>query len=199
MFFISGKNKMLIKEYSESQQSCKNCKTFNIEIEVFSEYFHLYLIPFFPTGTKTVKIHCGNCQDVIEDQSLREHYEKITKNPFYIYSGPILVVILISLIVNLNLSTQDEKARYAADPKVGDVYMIRNETFNSSFYTFFKIVKINDDTISAYQSNAEYEKFTSNPAPGDYYNKERKLLLLRSDLKTMLNMNKITSINREDE
>jgi hypothetical protein len=199
MFFIHGKKNAKIKTYTDSHQSCENCKAFDLEIKVYKEYYHLYLIPFFPGGDKSVRINCKNCNQLIHDEALKRHYENITKVPFYLFSGPILLLILISSMVYLNLNTQKQKAEFLENPKVGDVYRIRKDTYNNAYYSFFKIIKISGDTVFAYPNTIVYEKFTVGPKQGDDYDTEHELLFLTSDLKKMLERREINSIQREDE
>lgn len=103
MFFAAGKDTARIKKYTEYQQPCSNCRAFELEVKVFQGYFHLYYIPCLPLKGKRVEISCTNCRETIQLQSLKDHYLGITKTPFWLFSGPIVIilcVILFSILIN---------------------------------------------------------------------------------------------------
>lgn len=56
MFLIYGKRKLRIKKYTDHRNACNVCKSFDLEIKIFKEYFHIFFVPFFPTGTKSSSV-----------------------------------------------------------------------------------------------------------------------------------------------
>ena len=197
MFVIYGRRTARIKKYTDSQQACNNCKAFDLDVKVYRDYYHLFFIPFFPVGDKIVKIHCNSCGQPMRLDTMRNHYESISRTPFYLYAGPILVAGLILILVNANLNTQKEKAKFVENPKVGDVYRIRKDTNNSTTYYFLRVVNIIGDTVSVYHNNLEYSGFISKLNADDYFVKDEELFFLKSDLKQMLDKMEINSVDRD--
>ena len=197
MFVIYGRRTARIKKYTDSQQACNNCKAFGLDVKVYRDYYHLFFIPFFPVGDKIVKIHCNSCGQPMRLDTMRNHYESISRTPFYLYAGPILVAGLILILVNANLNTQKEKAKFVENPKVGDVYRIRKDTNNSTTYYFLRVVNIIGDTVSVYHNNLEYSGFISKLNADDYFVKDEELFFLKSDLKQMLDKMEINSVDRD--
>lgn len=197
MFLIYGKRTARIKKYSGDHENCRNCKSFDLDIRVYKDYFHIFFLPIFAFGSKTVKIRCNNCGERLWVNEIQKHYEDITKTPFYLYAGIILFSGLILLFVNVNLNTQKEKAKFVGNPKVGDVYTIRKETNNTSTYYFLRLSKISGDTVFAFHNNLEYNGFISKLNDDDFFVKDDELFFLKKELKQMLDKNEINSVERE--
>ena len=105
MFLIYGRKRTRIKRYTDNKSPCKECKSFDLSIKVYQEYFHLFFIPFFPTGIKTAAMHCNSCGQPFRMDSLEKEYVNNTRNPIYLYSGLMVVAALILLLVNENIKT----------------------------------------------------------------------------------------------
>ncbi len=196
MFVIYGRRTARIKKYTDNQQACQSCKTFDLDIKVYRDYYHLFFIPVFPVGDKTVKIRCNNCGEPIRLETIQKHYESISKTPFYLFTFPILFACLIIILVNANLNTQKEKALFVDNPKVGDVYRIRKDENNKTTYYFLRLVRISGDTIVAYHNNLEYSGFISKLNDDDFFVKDEELYFLKPELKQMLDKMEINSVDR---
>ena len=196
MFVIYGRRTARIKKYTDNQQSCKSCKSFDLDIKVYRDYYHLFFIPFFPVGDKTVKIRCNNCSEPIRIDSIQKHYEDATKTPFYLYAGVILISALILVVVNANLYTQKEKAKFVGNPKVGDVYRIRKDENNSTSYYFLRVSQINGDTVFAYHNNLVYGGFIMKLNDDDFFVKANELIFTKKELTEMLDKAEINSVER---
>jgi hypothetical protein len=98
--------------------------------------------------------------------------KKSTKNPIYLYAGLILIGSLILLLVNANITAQKEKAKFIENPKIGDVYRIREDENNSTSYYFLRVSQINDDTVLAYHNNLIYHGFITKLNDDDFFVKE---------------------------
>ena len=197
MLLIYGRRTAIIKKCTDSQQACNSCKAFDLDVKVYRDYYHLFFLPFFPIGEKTVKIHCNNCKQPIRLDTMQKHYESISRTPFYLYTGPILFSGLILILIDANLNTQKEKVKFVENSKVGDVYRIRKDTNNSTTYYFLRVVNINADTVSVYHNNLEYNGFISKLNEDDYFVKNEELFFLKSDLKQMLKKMEINSVDRD--
>jgi hypothetical protein len=197
MLLIYGRRSMRIKKYTDNQQCCKNCKTFEFDVKVYRSYFHIYYIPVLPFGNKTVEIRCKSCGEPLRDYVIQKHYVDIAKTPFYLYSLVILIAGLFAFIISKNLITQKEKARFVNDPKVGDVYGIRKDENNSTTYYFLRASQINGDTVLVYHSNLEYSRFVSRFNENDFFVKDEELIYTKKELKAMLDKGEINSIERD--
>ena len=98
MFLIYGTDSICIKKYKDHSICCKNCKAFDIDIKIYQRYFHILFIPYFPLGRKTATGNCSNCGIPINDTAILQEFEKKTKTPFYIFSGLLLIAVLILLL-----------------------------------------------------------------------------------------------------
>ena len=196
MFIIYGKRKARIKRYTDNQQACQSCKTFDLDVTVYREYYHLYYIPVFPVGSKTVEIRCKHCGEPLRSETAKEQYYKTSRTPFYLFSLPILVAGLVLFLVTANISTQKEKAAFVANPKVGDVYLIRKDEYNKTTYYYLRLVSIKGDTVTAYHSNLEYSRYITGLNEDDFFVKEDELYFLRSGLKQMLGKGEINAVER---
>ena len=196
MFVIYGKQTARIKKYTDNRNYCKSCNSFDLNVKVYKEYFHIFFIPFFPTGNKTVKIYCNNCGEPYRADSVQKDYEKSTKNPIYLYAGLILIGSLILLLVNANITTQKEKANFIENPKVGDVYRIRKDENSSTFYYFLRVSQINGDTVLAYHNNLVYHRFITKLNDDDFFVKQEELIFTKKNLKEMLDKDEINSVER---
>jgi len=197
MFVIYGRRTARIKKYTDNHQACQSCKSFDLDVKVYRDYYHLFFIPVFPVGDKSVKIRCNNCGEPMRLEAIQKHYEGIAKTPFYLFLFPILLAGLIMILINANLNTQKEKAKLVDNPKVGDVYKIRKDENNSTTYYFLRLVSINGDTVVAYHNNLVYHGFISRLNDDDYFVKDEELYFTKNELRQMLDRMEINSVDRD--
>jgi hypothetical protein len=198
MLLFYGRRNARIKKYTVNDQSCKSCRTFDIEVNVYREFYHLYYIPFCPVGDKTVNARCNNCGEPFRSDSFLTYYKEKSRTPFYYFSLPILFTSLVILMTVANRNTQKEKLAFVLAPKVGDVYTIRNEESNKTTYYFLKLNSIKGDTLVMHHGALEYNGFISKMNDHDYFVKEEELFLTKKQLKTMLDRMEINNIERDD-
>ncbi len=196
MLLIYGRRTARIKRYTDNQYACKSCNTFDLDVKVYRDYYHLFFIPFIPIGEKTVKIRCKNCTEPFNLAATQKHYEDISRTPFYLYTLTIILVGLISFLVIANINTQNEKARFVENPIIGDVYRIRKSENNSTSYYFLKVISIKGDTVVAYHNNLEYNGFIIKLNNEDYFVKDDELTFTKNELKQMLEKAEINSVER---
>jgi hypothetical protein len=196
MILIYGRRTARIKKYTENHQACKSCKTFDLNVKVYRDYYHIFFIPIFPAGLKSVKIICNNCKEPNGLQSLHRHYENISRTPIYLYTLPIVFVCLFVFLINANLNKQKEKSFFVENPQVGDIYLIRNENNNKPSYYFLRLIRINGDTVVAYHSNLEYSSFVYKLNDEDFFVRNEDLYFLKPELREMLERNEINSVER---
>lgn len=196
MFVIYGRRTARIKRYTDNQHRCKSCSSVDLDIKVYRGFYHLFFIPFFPAGDKSVKIYCNNCGEPLRLESLQKHYEGSTKTPVYLYAGVFLISGLILLLVNANLNTQKEKKKFVDNPMVGDVYRISKDENNSTSYYFLRVSQINGDTVFAYHNNLVYGGFITKLNDDDFFVKTDELIFTKNGLKEMLDRAEINSVER---
>lgn len=196
MFILRGQRKIRIKRYTETQQCCPNCKTFDLQVDVYKDYFHLFFIPFFPTGVKSSSMYCYHCSSFVRIDSLQNEYEKKTRIPFWLYSGLILVgCLIVSIVVAVNINEKEERT-FVQKPHVGDVYTIREDNDGKIRYYFLKISSIQGDSVFTLHSNLEYNKYIRSPQSKDFFVEDEELAFTKAELLQMLDKGEINSVKR---
>jgi hypothetical protein len=113
------------------------------------------------------------------------------------YTGIILFVGLVLALVIANISTQKQKAEYVANPKINDVYLIREDENKTTTYYFLKIKNIDADTVELLHSYFQYNRFISTMDSSDYFVSDEIYRVLKSDLKNHLENGLINAVNRD--
>lgn len=110
IIYGTGEKKLTIsRAYVKS--ACPQCGEFAINYHFFKKYFHLFWIPVFPYGNRSVA-HCEKCNATYQDiipQSLKREMENakgVTGTPIYLFSGLALIVIAVSSIIYFNDGTE---------------------------------------------------------------------------------------------
>jgi hypothetical protein len=116
--------------------------------------------------------------------------------PFYLYTGSLLVGFLIVAAFAAGFIARNIDARFVSNPKVGDVYLIRNESPSSTSYYFLKITRISGDSVLVYRNNLEYSGTTSELAPEDYFSSSQEIGYTRELLQEMHQKGFISSVER---
>lgn len=197
MFIIYGRRTARIRKYRYESQSCENCNSFGVHIKVYRDYYHLFFLPLIPVGINTAKICCNNCKRQIRPEALETAYEEKAKAPIYLYAGVLLFLCFILLAIFNNLKNQKETAKFVEHPTEGDVYRIRKNENNTTFYYFFRINEVSGDTVHAYHSNLMYNRFTDKLSDGDYFDKSEYFIFTKAELKEMLDNGEIESVERK--
>lgn len=197
MLIIQGKRTARIKSFTDNQQQCKNCKSFDLRVEVYRDYQHFCLVPVLPFGPNKVKIYCKNCGAAERSESLENYYSGRTGTPVYLYSFFILLSAAIALMVVLNIRKQKEKERFVAHPELNDVYLIRNGSEKTVVsYTFYKVVEKTNDTTRCLRNRYEYLYFPGQFGDRDYFVQNDTVGFSLNDLKDLLVKEKIISVYR---
>ncbi|MGN6437602.1 MAG: zinc-ribbon domain-containing protein [Agriterribacter sp.] len=197
MFLIYGKRKARINKYTNNSNYCKACNAFDLNVNVYKEYFHVFFIPIFPIGDKTARIYCNSCGEPYRIESVQREYEESTKIPIYLYSGTIIIAGLIAFLLFVNTRTQKEKAMFVENPKVGDVYLIRKDETGPTSYYFLRVKEIRKDTVRVYHNNLVYKSFVTNLNDEDFFDVREELSFTKKELKQMLDKDEITSVERD--
>lgn len=196
MLFIYGQRKLRIKRFADQQQCCPNCKTFELQVDVYKDYYHLFFIPFFPTGVKSSSLYCYDCNSFVRMDSLQNEYEKKTRIPFWLYSGLILIGCLIAgIVVAVKIDAKEDKT-FVQNPQAGDVYTIREDNSGKIRYYFLKVNSIQGDSVFALHSNLEYSGYISQPESKDFYVLDEELVFTKAELLQMLDKGEINGVKR---
>ncbi|HMG89829.1 MAG TPA: hypothetical protein VK589_07210 [Chryseolinea sp.] len=195
MIFIYGRRKAKIKKTSDHVGSCTTCNSIGLEFEIYRDYFHLFWIPLFPIGSKESKVYCTKCGKPNNFNPRVKHFESVTRTPIYLYSGLLICSMLVATLVFANINTQKEKAVFIADPKVGDVYRIRKDINDSTYYYFLRIARIQSDTVIVYPNTLQYFGFITKLNDDDHF-VTQELFYTKTELKELLEKGEINSVER---
>lgn len=195
MIFIYGRKSARIKKTIDHIGNCTSCNSVGLEFEIYRDYYHLFWIPFFPVGSKESKVHCITCKKPNDLNPRVKDVVSITRTPIYLFSGVLLFLVLIATLVNANISTQKEKALFIAEPKAGDVYLLRKKANDTVFYSFLRVVKLQKDTVIVYPNAFQYFGFISQFNKDDYFI-EQEFFFTKPELKNMLEQGEIISVDR---
>jgi len=95
---ITGRRVSNIKSYDDPYTRCSKCDSQKIRFTVYREYFHCFFIPLFPSDIKDVKGYCINC-GAGNGNRIKEEYLEKTSTPIYFYTGLIIFIGLIAMII----------------------------------------------------------------------------------------------------
>lgn len=195
MFLIYGRRRARIKKTQDFVGACSSCNSIGLEFEIFREYFHLFWIPIFPFGDKESVVYCKNCGKSNNHNPRVKHVESVTRTPIYLYMGLVAFGLMIGSVIFMNLKTQKEKAEFVSDPKIGDVYLMKNEETDTTFYFFLRVTRIQNDTVIVYPNAFQYFGFVSNLNNEDYFIGQ-EYFYTKDELRQLLEESKLVSVNR---
>jgi len=196
MLLFYGRRSARIRRYPDKNHACKECGTFDLDVAIFRDYYQLFFIPVFPFGSPRVKITCCNCGRPYRSDALQNHYENITKTPFFLYSLPLALALLFLLLINAHFHNKTQTAAFVESPKVGDVYRIRTDEHHVTKYRFFKVAQVWADTVVVFANNLDYYSFPLGLSDSDYFVKNDVIIFTRAALKQMLDNDQINGVER---
>jgi hypothetical protein len=196
MIFIYGKRKHVLKEFTDQQIVCGSCGNQFGNVRVCQSYYHLFFIPIVSASAIFIENTCLNCHSTYE--AFTSKYSSGVIKPLRFYSVPILISALILALIFGNIMTQKKKAKYVENPKVGDVYLIRDDRETPKKYYFYKIADVNNDldVIEIIHSAYQYKVFVSKMDHKDYFTRADQILFTKNELKKMLQDGFINSVER---
>jgi hypothetical protein len=201
MIVYGKKVKALVSE--DIMDKCPNCGTTNsVTLTIYQKYAHIFWIPFIPTG-KTPETVCTHCKQVLSKKqftlAIAEYYETLkttSKTPVWTFSGLFLLAVFIGFIVVEGKQSKVENATYIAAPQKGDIYEVKSD----GHYTLYKVDQIVKDSVFVLVNQYETDKITGLTAlkkKGDEAYNTDALMILKADLKTMLDTGEIIDIDRK--
>jgi hypothetical protein len=196
MIFIYGKKRAKIKKTTDHIGTCTTCNLIGLEFEIYRDYYHLFWIPLFPVGDKESIVYCTKCGKPNNFNPRVKHFESVTRTPVYLYSGLLLFLMLIVMLVIGNINAQKEKALFVADPRIGDVYRIRKDVNDSTYYYFLRVARIQSDTVIVYPNVLQYFAFITKLNDEDHFITQ-EFFYTKKELKELLEKGEINSVERD--
>jgi hypothetical protein len=181
---------------TDNHLACNNCKSIGVDVLVYREYYHFFFLPIAPSGPKNAKMQCSHCGESKWYKDAAKMYEQATRTPVYFYSGLIIVAAFIILLVIANINGQNTRVSYVANPIVGDVYTIKKEENDTTYFSFLRVSRIKGDSIWAYQNNLEYIGYVSRFNSIDYFQSGEELGFTKKELQKMYDKDVIYAVNR---
>lgn len=201
---LFGTKKKEIKSGRISNIVCHYCSenvTMNYSVE--TSYFHLYWIPIFPYKKRTYA-DCTECDTLFEYKHFseqlknklnRENELKPSKNPVWMYSGLLILGVIIPLAFFQSSRADSKKDNYVNNPKVGDVYYLNSLP---SKYTTMKIAAVEKDSVHFILNDTSVTKFVKVFSINeDHYYSTKNKSYSKSQLTKLLENDSIYSIDRK--
>ncbi|MDR2146136.1 MAG: zinc ribbon domain-containing protein, partial [Tannerella sp.] len=121
-----------------------------IACTVFSKHVHLFWIPFFPVGKRSV-IWCTQCGHEFKHVSetapvLQQQIANVIRSgkaPFWQWTGLLLMIALIANTLISGFRETKNTRLFMESPQVGDVYCVKYD----DDYTLMSISSIENDSI----------------------------------------------------
>jgi hypothetical protein len=198
MIIFGTRNKAISQE--TFQGKCIHCgQLATVQFVVVQRYAHVFWIPFFPIGKKGVSV-CSHCKQTLTvkefNDEYREFYNQVKQNrrpPVYMYSGLILLGLLITAAVITGKKDQARLREQVAHPKAGDVYSIKEA---QERFTLYKVTDVSKDSVYVLYHMLETNKKSGlkNLKSQDLYDNEKQALSI-SEIESMHKQGKLIAID----
>ena len=153
---------------------CPNCESNEIYVNAISKYADLFWIPVFPYSKKFFSV-CQNCEQVLEKKEMPQQLkDKVDmekhhfKTPFYLFSGLIIIALLIGYAFYASSQHDKEMADHVTHIEANDIMVFKEA---SKEYSFAKVVEVRNDTIFIKQGQYSYEGGYSAPTKSEFISK----------------------------
>lgn len=161
--FIYGTYRTAIDSFRPKGIKCHNCSSINqMVVEKTSRVFHIFYIPFIPFGIKNT-FTCKSCNNQFEFKELNSdskiyysEYKSRKGIPFWLLSGPILILLGISWFIYNQINNENELLDRLTNGEQNKI--IEYEAENGK-YTTMKTIKISADSISLHENQLEIENY----------------------------------------
>ena len=211
MFVVYGSKAKHLGSKELPNAECPECHEKGLILSVFQKYFHIFWIPFIGYK-KTGQSTCPHCKHSEEKKnfspSLQEEYSHLNseyRTPPYMFSGLVLVSLLIAFVSYSNSQDKKAMASYAAEPQVGDLHIIKDESQPEYPYSLYKLIEVTEDSIYFVYSDMVYNQtrgFTEDIDKGklqdtSYFVNDFYFATSIADVVSQLEGNEIREIIRE--
>jgi hypothetical protein len=157
MMVLIGLRDSNVKNGQILDSKCQKCEAnSSLNFSIFKRYTHITFIPLFAVG-KLVHIQCTNCnaffdyEDLTEEIQLQLKNEKF-KNPIWMYSGSILLILSVLFFINNYIDQKDKSAILIKTPTKGDVYYLKN---SNGYYSSMRINQVTKDSFYTVHNDFE--------------------------------------------
>lgn len=154
---------------------CPSCEATQINAQAVSSYVHVFWIPVFPYRKKMTAA-CQSCLQVWEKKQMPpELKEKLAleksnfKTPFYLFSGVILLGLLIAFAAYSLNEDQKALAENVKNLEANDIIVFKDKPKE---YSFAKVSEVRNDTIIINLGQYTYEGDYSAPSESEFNSKK---------------------------
>jgi hypothetical protein len=142
---------------------CSNCQSEERFIIVSASYAHIFWIPLFPYK-KSLEIGCASCSQTYAAKNASDDLKGIAKKlkasvktPWYLYSGLIIVALLIGLFVFQDFQQKQEYKSYLSQPQKDDIYTLYDAEETTEYkYYLWKVIEVNGDSVNIAPNSFQY-------------------------------------------
>ncbi len=92
---------------------------------------------------------------------------------------------------------QHERSSYISNPKVGDVYVIKNDSAIMNGYNFVKVKRIAGDSVIAFPNHLLYLTGTSAFSSEDYFDADQEAGYSKTQLRQLFDKGTIENVFRD--
>ena len=128
--------------------------------------------------------------------AISNEYEAKAKKPFYLYTAPILVGIFVLSLVYASYSGQQDRQKYISNPKVGDVYFMKQTVNGLDEYLFLRVRQVAGDSVTACYNHLAYLSSVEEFSPEDYFDTTFEAVYKKAELKKLFEKDSIQAIYR---
>lgn len=195
MFILYGIRNVRIRTIRDEKEPCGICGDYHKEFKITQPCFHIFWIPFFPIGRKTMEGTCQGCRakfDAYQHPAL-----SATRTPFYMFLGLLLVVAFFAYGFTNEIQSRKNKAEYVVNPQIGDIYLMKNTEESKTLYYFTKIYEMEADTVYMEVGAYDYTRYVSRMDKEDYFVEDYYYAIHRSKLKNWFDEGIIREITRK--
>lgn len=153
---------------------CPNCESNEIYVNAVSRYADVFWIPIFPFSKKFFSV-CQNCEQVLEKKEMPQQLkDKVDmekhhfKTPFYLFSGLIIIALLIGYGIYSSYQHDQEMAENVTHIEANDIMVFKE---GAEEYSFAKVVEVKNDTIFIQVGQYSYEGGYSAPSKSEFNSK----------------------------
>lgn len=208
IFFFGTRSTHLTSKHFE-HTVCPECgQKGHIHCSIFGNYGHVFWIPIFPY-TKEIVAQCMYCKRQYTPREMppdmaKEAYELRTsaRTPIWQWLGLILVGFFIINFMffayRSNKEKNEKNQTYIEAPQILDVYSYKNKKDGKTEYSLMRVEGIQNDTVYFADNNyaTNYSSDVLDLNVDSYYDRENIIYYTLSELKTLLEENKIMEIHR---
>lgn len=159
---IYGTNSKNLGSRKLQGAKCPNCEAVEIHAQAVSSYATVFWIPVFPYRKKYSTV-CKNCTQVLKKKEMPQPLkDKLAmekghfKTPFYLFSGLIILALLIGLAFYLSSQHDKELEKNLANLQSKDIVVFK---VASKEYSFAEIKNHSNDTIYMHYGNYTYDGY----------------------------------------